>query len=237
MPTPSYTAVCTSNTLIAKDIYEVRFTKPKDLAFAPGQFLLFDVPLIGHPEDIQTRAYSIASSPLEDELLFVFKIKEGGRASRWVMEELKVGDTVRMQGPFGVFTLNRDSDKDWILIATSTGVAPFRSQLVSLLQEEKRRIDLLYCVRSEEDLFWTDTFESMAKDHPNLQLHITLSKPGPAWKGHTGRVQTLLPNILSGRPNVIVYICGSPEMTKEVKTLCMEEYGLEKRDVHAEGYV
>jgi ferredoxin-NADP reductase len=75
-----FTTTCLSKRRIAPGVYELRFKKPETLAFIAGQFLLFDVPLAGKPDDIQPRAYSIASTPTENDLLFVIKLVPNGRA-------------------------------------------------------------------------------------------------------------------------------------------------------------
>src|SRR3989338_4445079 len=220
MAIPSYHLTCTKNVLIAQGVYEFRFMKPKEVTFKPGQFVLFDVGLIEHPEDIQTRAFSLASHPSEEELIFVAKMKEGGRASRWIEETLTMGSTVRMQGPFGNFVLDAATPKEFLFIATSTGVAPFRSQIMDRLQQgDTRRIDLVYGVRSEEDLFWHDELIALTQQYPNFFLHLALSNPTPAWTGHRGRVQTLVPQIVHDFALKSIHICGSPDMTKELKQL------------------
>ena len=237
MVTPSYTITCLGNERVARDIYELTFTKPNDFTFQPGQFVLFDVPLIENPADIQTRALSIASSPKEETLVFIMKMKSGGRISRWIQEGVKKDIEIRMQGPFGVFALDRETTKDYLLIATSTGVAPFRSQLKTVFPDESRRIDLVFGVRAEEDLFWHEDFENLAKKYENFFMHFALSDPSKDWTGHRGRVQTLVPQIVQDFTQKKVYICGSPEMTKEVKGLCLNEWKVAKEDVHMEGYI
>lgn len=237
MPTPSFDITCTKSDVVAKDVYEIWTTRPDGFEFIPGQFVLFDVPLVDDPEDIQTRAYSIASSDAEQELKFIIKLLEGGRASRWIEEKLQVGDSFRMQGPFGRFLLDRESEKDWLLVCTSTGIAPFRSQLLSFLPTENRRIDLIFGVRCEEDLFWAEEFEQMTKDYEHFFLHLALSKPTDEWKGHKGRVQTLLPLIGKDFSNKKVYVCGNPDMTGELKKICMEDLSLSKEDFHMEGFI
>ncbi len=238
MPVPSYIVSCTKNLLIAQDIYEFRFAKPKECNFKTGQFVLFDVPLVENSADIQTRALSIASTPSEDELIFVAKMKEGGRASRWIMELLKVESTVRMQGPFGNFTLDEKTPKDYLFIATSTGVAPFRSQIIDALKRgDRRRMDLVYGVRSQEDLFWDQELIALTQTYDNFFLHLALSNPTNDWKGHRGRVQTLMPQIIHDFSRKSVYVCGSPEMTKELKQLCLEQWTITKTDLHVEGYI
>ena len=237
MAASSYTITCLRTERIARDIYELEFTKPNGFTFQPGQFVLFDVPLLENPSDIQTRALSIASSPKEEALLFIMKMKVGGRISRWIEEKVRKGTTVKMQGPFGVFMLDRETDKDYLLVATSTGVAPFRSQLFTILPDGLRRIDLVFGVRTEEDLFWHEEFQNLAKEHTNFFIHFALSEPSEEWKGHHGRVQTLVPQIVNDFSRRKVYICGSPEMAKEVKDLCFNQWGISKQDLHMEGYI
>jgi NAD(P)H-flavin reductase len=238
MPVPSYTLTCTDNRRIARDVYEFRFDRPKELHFRAGQFVLFDVALLEDAANIQTRAFSIASAPSESDLLFVAKLKEGGRASRWVAESLKVGSTVRTQGPFGNFLVQKENAKDLLFIATSTGVAPFRSQIIDTLQSDPlKKIDLIFGVRAQEDMFWKEEFERLSQKYENFFLHLTLSGPTENWDGHKGRVQTLVELVFKDFSNKNVYVCGSPEMTRELKQLCLEKWGIEKGDLHVEGYI
>ncbi len=238
MPVPSYQLRCTKNERIASGIYEFHFEKPDNFLFKAGQFVLFDVPLINNPADIQTRALSIASSPGEPELIFVNKQKEGGRASTWIEKVLRPGMEVRIQGPFGNFLIDETSDKDFLFIATSTGVAPFRSQILDMMSNgSSKKMDLVFGVRSEEDLFWKKEFEEMTNAFPKVFVHFPLSSPTGDWKGHKGRVQTLVPLIVQDITNRQIYICGSPDMTKELKMLCLDEWHVEKKDLHVEGYI
>ncbi len=238
MPTPSYTLTCLEKKLIAKDVYEVRFSKPDGLTWKPGQYLLFDIPLLDNPTDIQTRAFSIASSAEEPDLLFVIRLLPGGRASEWVEKRAEVGTEVRVQGPFGRLIIDPTVEARYIFAGTSTGVAPFRTHIVSLLHAKNpSRVDLVFGVRTEEDLFWKEELEALAKEHPALFLHITLSQPSGSWSGHTGRVQSVLEELIRDATGVQLYACGNPQMTLEVKKLALEKWGLQKEDVHVEGYI
>ena len=238
MPTPSYAVNCIKNVRIAQDVYEFAFEKPAGFSFKPGQFVLFDVALLDKPEDVQTRAFSLGGTPDDGELLFVNKSNPGGRASRWIEEALKPGSQATMKGPFGLFTLHADTTKDYLFIGTSTGIAPFRSQILSVLRNgEKRRIDLVFGARTEADLFWVEELTELTKKYDNFYLHLALSGPSDDWKGHRGRVQTLVPLIVKDFSQKSVYVCGSPDMTKEIKQLCLEEWKVPREDLHVEGYI
>ena len=236
-----FITTCTQKKNLLADIYELKFRLPEGekIDFKSGQFVLWDVPLIDNPEDIQTRAYSIASPPCEDtELTFVFGYHEGGRAGRFVREVLKEGDTIRMQGPFGNFIVNTETHKDYVFIATGCGVAPFRSHLKWLLEEHKenRPMHLFFGVRHKEDLFWVDDFKGLEKRFPNFHANISLSKPDEKWKGLKGRVTHVMPDIIEDFSNVNTYVCGNPSMVKDVKNWLLGK-GVPKEDVHGEGYI
>lgn len=238
MVTPEYHIVCTRNERIARNIHELKFEKPQGFTFAPGQFVLFDVPLIEDPADVQTRALSISSAPDENALVFVMKLKSNGRISRWITEVLHKGTETTMKGPFGFFALDQRSLKDFLFVATSTGVGPFRSQIKWVLsQGDQRPMDLVFGVRSEEDLFWQEEFQHLSQQHQNFSLHLALSQPSDSWRGHRGRVQTLVPQIVRDFSTKVLYACGSPEMTKEVKELAVREWGIAREDIHVEGYI
>lgn len=238
MPTPTYTVACTYIALLAKDVYEVRFTKPEGFSFVPGQFILFDVPHPDNAEDIQARAFSIASTPDESELMFAIKLTPGGRASRWIEKKMQPGTQVVMKGPFGMFTVKPEDTKDLLFIGTSTGIAPFRSQAMHLLSTgDARAMDMIFGVRSEEDMFWAKEFTELAQKHENFSIHLTLTQPSDAWTGYKGRVQTVVPLLQKDLALRSIYVCGSPVMTKELKLLCLEQWGVQKQQLHVEGYI
>lgn len=237
MATGKFTVRCTKNEQIARNVYELRFTKPEGFSFVPGQFIFFQIPLIDDLENREPRAFSIASAPSENELIFVMKIRESGRCSQWIRDVVEPGTEAHMQGPMGLFTLDRETDKDALLVCTSTGIGPYRSQLLHYLPEESRRTDLIFGVRSEEDLFWVEEFEQLAKKYENFFFHLALSSPSPDWPRHKGRVQTLIPLICPDLSKKKLYACGNPAMVINIRTAALEQWNMAKEDVHVEGYV
>lgn len=242
MPTPSYQVTCTRKKLIAPGVYEFSFAKPEGFTFKAGQFVLFDVPLLANPKDIQARAYSIASTPQDPELLFCMKIVPGGRMSTFVEEALQEGTTLTMKGPFGVFVLNTTETLPTVFACTGAGVVPFRSMAMDALSNgEARSIDLLFVVRHEEDFFWLEDFRTLEQSYPQFHLHLSLTQPKDGWQGLTGRVQQALPLVVNvvqkNMSDFLLYACGNPDMTKEVKALAIGPWGMAKERVHIEGYI
>lgn len=239
MPTPSHTLRCLRKELIARDTYELFYERPAGMTFKAGQSVLWQVPLVGDPTDIQPRAYSIASGPDEPELRFAIRLKEGGRLSRYLVEKIEPGTMMTMVGPFGLFTLKHDSPPpSYLFIATGTGLAPFRSHLLELASRGYQgRIDVIFGVREEQDLFWKEEMERWSQMFANCFCHFALSQPTPEWKGHKGRVQTLIPLIIPDLQTRSIYICGNPTMTKDLKVHCLEQWGVPKEHLHIEGFI
>lgn len=237
MPLISYTIVCTHKKLVAPGVYELKFTKPAGFTHKPGQFVLFDTPLVSNTADIQPRAYSLASIAEEPELLFVVKTKKNGRFSNWLEQRIDVGVEMGMKGPFGLFLL-KDSANTVMFAATGAGLAPFRAQILAALKKnDPRKFHLFFGVRDEKDLFWTDEISSWQKEFPNFKLHLCLSGENPMWTGNKGRIQAFMPDVIADHLKTDLYICGAPEMVKDIKTLALEGWKFPKANVHAEGYI
>ena len=238
MPIPAFSIQCTRNEVIADGIHELAFTKPDNLQFEAGQFLLVDVPLIDNPEDIQPRAYSIASSPKDDHILLAIKLVEGGRASTWVRDVLKPGMDVRIQCPLGMFTLNRETPKDYMWMCTATGIAPFRSFLRTYASElASHKIDLFFGLLHEKELFWKKELDKFSEQYPNFSYYVCASQPSTSWKGFQGFVQEHATEAITDFSKKQMYLCGSPLMTKAVKDIAINEWAVPKEDVYMEGFI
>jgi NAD(P)H-flavin reductase len=201
--------------------------------------VLFDVPLLNVPDDIQPRAFSIASAPAENDLLFIVKLVPSGRASLWFENVVNAGSHAVITGPFGLFVVDNDQRSRLIFVATGTGIAPFRSHIMFLLTQKNdaRSMDLFFGVRTHNDLFWIDELKELEKAHPRLQVHVSLTQGDVDWHGHTGRLQEIIPQVIKDFSEASIYICGAPDMVKEIKQCALEQWSIEKKDVHIESYV
>ena len=204
------------------------------LMFVPGQFIALS-DLIG--ERKITRAYSIASEPFGNNRyeLCINLVHEGKFTPR--LFQLAPGDTITMNLPLGGFIL-REPVRDSVMIATGTGIAPFRSMLRARLAAEgaeSPRFDLIFGVRHEPHLYYRAEFEEMARKHPRFHFYPTLTRPHPEWQGHSGRVQTLLDDVIAGRLDIDIYLCGLKEMVNEVRKILYDR-GFDKSQVRYERY-
>lgn len=219
--------------VVSAEVRHFVFDVPDEeyLTFQPGQFLSFTKEFEG--KNI-TRAYSIASPPHRNRFELCLNRVEDGRFSPYLFT-MNPGDEVDMKGPYGTFVF-RQPIADSIMVATGTGIAPFRSMLMAELPHDStHRFQLIFGVRHEHGILYREEFEALARDHENFHFTPTLTRPGPAWSGSHGRVQLHVLKALGERRDVHVYICGMKEMVDETRAL-LKEAGLERKQIIVEKY-
>jgi ferredoxin-NADP reductase len=234
----------TFNALLTRSVALSEFTKHLEfevkgtdyVGFVPGQWLSVKTDT---PEgEEMTRAYSIASPPGENgHFAFCLNRVEEGFMSNYLCG-LEEGAQISFQGPFGSFIL-RPPLRDSVLIATGTGIAPFRSMLHWLLADAERhqghQFWLLFGARTVPDLYYREEFERLAGEHDNFHFLPTLSRAGEEWKGLRGYVQQHLGEIVGMRTDMHAYICGLDKMVKANREL-LKELGWDRTAIRYERY-
>ena len=222
-------------------LFKFRITRPASFRFRSGEFIM--IGLIGENGKPLLRAYSVASPNWDDTLEFYsIKVPDGPLTSK--LEKIQPGDTVLL-GRKPVGTLVHDAlvpGKRLYLFSTGTGFAPFASIIRDPETYEKfDEVIVTHTCRDVAELAYSrETVEAFLNDPDigelgagKLRLYQTCTRE--AFE-KTGRVTDL---IRSGKlfadlgvPRLDpasdrAMICGSIEMTKELKNL-MEEHGLKE---------
>ncbi|GAA4002245.1 ferredoxin--NADP reductase [Comamonas faecalis] len=143
------------------------FAVPPELAgafaYKPGQFLTLRLPMDGR---WLPRCYSMSSAPSIDESPRVtVKRVQGGRGSNWVCDQLRVGDSIEVMAPAGVFTPRR-LEGDFLLLAGGSGITPVYSILRTALHHGEGRITLLYANRDERSVIFREELNALAAAYP-----------------------------------------------------------------------
>jgi ferredoxin/flavodoxin---NADP+ reductase len=235
--------------------------------FKPGQFAVLGllggeprVPeaaaeeTVPEPDKLIRRAYSIASSSVERRYVeFYLTLITSGQLTPRLFALQHGGRLFLGSKASGVFTLDRVAPgKAVILIATGTGLAPYISMLRTMLvNESQRRFVVLHGARYGWDLGYRGELESLARLRPNFTYIPCITRPeeDPHFRGHTGRVQTLLAQGVvekeSGVPldptQADVFLCGNPDMVQAVKALLeakgfRPDEGRQTGTIHVEEY-
>ncbi|UPW01183.1 FAD-binding oxidoreductase [Halorussus gelatinilyticus] len=171
-----------------------RFRTEADVDFLAGQY-------VGLRYDGTSRAYSLSSSPTEDELEICVRRVPGGRLSPEICTDLAVGDEVTIRGPYGELVLQDHSPRDMVFLATGTGVAPFRSMIEYVFETgrdeyegERRDVWLFLGAAWEDDLPYLDRFRELQRTQENFHFVPCLSRESVLsdWDGETDYVQHAL---------------------------------------------
>lgn len=191
------------------------------ITFKAGQYVQLQIPKYKRSHGPEYRAYSIASGPEEhlDVDLVITRVPEGA-VTTFVHEYLREGDVLQLTGPFGEFYL-RDSDRDIVLVATGSGLAPFISILRQMEREGlQRRTSLFFGARTAKDLYYLKELAAIQDRVPHFTFIPVLSRPAEQdrWSGEQGRVTHLIEKHIPDSAPVDVYICGSPAMVES----CLE---------------
>lgn len=199
--------------------------------FTPGQFVSLHAGLAGKKI---TRAYSLAAPPDRNRIELCLNRVAGGHFSPHLFA-LAPGDAVECTGPFGYF-VPKPVVRTSVLVATGTGVAPFRAMLPSVLAAAgPNPITLIFGTRHEESILYRQEWENWEKRHANFRFWPTLSRAGEGWTGRRGYVQASLAEALGGSVNADVFVCGLRAMVDEVRALA-KSLGLDRKQIVYEKY-
>lgn len=213
---------------VTPTIKQVRLTLPQDkeINFKPGQYIQILTPIYKENDEEVYRAYSIASSPSDNHLIELFiGLMPEGKCSTFIHNYLKEGDKLTMVGPFGDFYYH-ESDRDMLMVAIATGLAPIMSILKHMAEiKSQRKVTFFFGARTAEDLFMVEELRELEKVIPNFSFVPCLSRPRPEdnWTGEKGRVTDLIQHYLTQAVNMESYLCGSPVMIDGVVSLLKEK--------------
>jgi ferredoxin-NADP reductase len=190
----------------------LRIRRPPRLAFRAGQYVR-----LGLPGNRRAK-FSIASAPHEDHVELCIQLIAGGRLTP-ALFGLRQGDVVHIDDVAkGGFTL-RAGGPTHLMVATGTGIAPFRSMLRDAWHRRTGgRFIVLHGASYLDGLPYREELSS----HAGVDYRPTVSRPSEirnrGWTGLTGRVDTLAAVVAStlDPASTQVYACGNRDMAVAV---------------------
>ena len=233
--------------MLAPSIGHYQFVRDdgQPLDFLPGQFIQIH---FDYADGSATkRSYSLAT--IHDRALgpgeaveIAVSFVPGGAATA-LFEGMDLGDHVSGSGPFGRFCLQPgDHNARYVLIATGTGVTPYRSmlpQLKAAIAERGVEVVLLQGARSPEELLYSDDFYAFAAANPGFRYMPCLSRElpeNPHADVRKGYVQQQLAEIAPDPARDIAYLCGNPDMVDTCVEV-LKQAGLPMPQIRREKYV
>jgi len=196
------------------------------ITFKPGQYVQLLIPRYELTKDSEYRAYSISSSSGEvDKVELVITKMPGGIVSTYIHDYLKEGDELLVTGPYGDFFL-RESDRDILMIAIGSGLAPFLS-IIDQIEREKieRKTTLYFGDKKRKDLYYYERLKEYERRMQQFTFVPILSRATEEdqWEGEKGRVTDLIQKYVPEKADLDVYICGSPLMVRSCTELLIKK--------------
>src|SRR5262249_8413722 len=161
-----------------------------------------------------------------------------GIASRWLHDELRVGDEVEVEAPNGTFVFTGAEAESVVLLGAGVGITPMMS-VVRYLHETgwPGQVYLVLGFRSPRDFIFKEELEMLKTRFSNLSVTVTVSNPGNgAWTGKVGRIdEALLAECVPDLARRRAHVCGPPSMMEDVKGLLLG-LGVKQAEIKTEAF-
>jgi NAD(P)H-flavin reductase/hemoglobin-like flavoprotein len=208
-------------------VLQIRPTAP--LEYRPGQAISLEI----DQRPRLWRWYSPANAPRPDGSLELHvKARDGGPVSSALVRLTQVGDALRLGPPVGHLALDTDSDRDLLLVAGGTGLAPMKALVDQVARQgPPRRVDLFVGARTEDGFYDRADLRRLEAEHPWLTVTCAVSEE----KGSSLEHGDIADVVLRHGPwtSRDAYVAGNPA-TVEDTVVRLHQHGLPMGRVRTE---
>lgn len=203
-------------------LFRLELVEPERIDYVAGQYIQLFTPVYFRGGEEVYRAYSVASDPEQTNTIdLVIRLVVGGICTTYCFEHLKVGDDVKMNGPYGDFRLS-ETDAPMVFVAGASGMAPIRSILFEMRNTQNlRKATYYFGANKVEELCLLDEMRQFEKDLADFTFVPVVAAPDPdeEWAGEEGLVTEVVERDLKNAAECEAYLCGSPGMIEACKKL------------------
>jgi len=231
-----FTATVEDITSLTHDIrgIQLRLLEPDHIEFKAGQYVDVLVPGTG-----EWRSYSMANPPSRNcEVEIMVKLMAGGLFSSYVEQQLRPGERVVLQGPYGNFHL-RETQHEALFIAGGSGMAPILSLLRDMAErQDSRPVTYFYGARARRDLFLLDELYGFTQRLANFRFIPALSEPrtDDVWEGETGLITDVVKRLVPDGATKQGYMCGPTAMI-DAALVTLQRLGLKESDIFYDKFI
>jgi Na+-transporting NADH:ubiquinone oxidoreductase subunit F len=230
-----YICKCIEIVDLTHDIKQFCFEliEPEQIDYIPGQYIQLLTPVYKKGLEEVYRAYSISSDPANKQNIeLIIRLVPGGICTTYCFEYLKVGDEVKMNGPYGDFQLS-ETNAPIVFIAGGSGMAPIKCILHHMKNTANNRKATYYFGANQvNELFLLDKMKEFESDLNDFRFVPTIAGnlENVDWKGETGLVTDVVRRDLKNASECEAYICGSAGMI-EASVNVLTELGMSEENI------
>lgn len=211
-----------------------------EFSYLPGQFITIH---FEHEGKSLKRSYSIANEPKQNnQIEFAAGYFENGPGTE-LLFNLKPGDVININGPFGRLIMKDEIPGRYLLIATSTGITPYRAMLQELGKrmeaQPELQVVILQGVQRREEILYCEEFKAFAQKYPQATFRPYLSRQTAEElqeNEFSGYVQHAFPTLDLNPHQDVVYLCGNPGMIDDAFNY-LKEQGFAMQQIIREKYI
>jgi ferredoxin-NADP reductase len=172
------------------------------------------------------RSYSIASAPEDPHVALTVERIDDGEVSPYLVDELRLGDTLELRGPIGgPFTWRASDGGPLVLIGGGSGLVPLMAMLRHhAAQRSLVELALLVSARRWEDVLYREELTRHAQRDPvDVRFTLTREQP-PGWDGFARRIDAeMLAEVTPGpAANAVIFVCGPTPFVERAADLLVE---------------
>jgi ferredoxin-NADP reductase len=224
---------------VAEGTMAFHFEKPDGFVYKAGQFA--DFTLIDPPENDaegSTRGFSLASAPYEQDLQIATRMRD--TAFKRVMKHLPDGTQLKLDAPYGSFTLHNNAAIPAVFLTGGIGITVVRSILLEATHKAvPRSIWLFYANRRPEDAAFLATFRTIAATNPRVTFVPTMTNMEHShteWTGERGHITKAMLERFIGDLTAPLYYCTGPATLVAAMRTMLNEAGVDDDMIRTEEF-
>lgn len=195
---------------ISHDVFRVELQLPRrrELSFHAGQYLSVILP------DTDPCYFSVASSPLEQNLELHIQASPEWVSAQKVIDAIKSGSSITVEMPHGRACLAAAPAKPLLMVAAGTGFAQMKS-MVDYLQitDYQQSVKLFWGVRRHEDMYLRSLAQKWHEQWPSFTfLPVVGDDEDNDWSGHHDQLVRAVLATGQDWKGIQVMASGSPVM-------------------------
>jgi len=205
-------------------------------SFKPGQFAWIKAGKT--PFGVGQHPISLSSKgDVEPGGAVAFTIKNLGDWSGEEVPAIKPGEKVWLDGPHGVFSMDREQAMGYVFVGGGIGITPLYSMLQTMVErEDVRPVVLFYGAANSATMTFRDELAELS-EKMNLQVVPVFSEPEEGWQGETGYIgEEVLKKYLPKQYKRFKYLICGPKPLMDAMEEALPDLGVPAAHVLTERF-